>query len=132
MGDVFLVLGNIARGVSADEVMLNAVEARWNAMEQPLFVLGCASHPFQARLLRRLIGNLAPTSTFSAAKIALMAHLYFEKLIEPDRHKSIVSEIFQWLIMDDEEAGNLPTFENDLLFGNFTLFSIRNGAFWQD
>ena len=69
------------------------------------------------------------SSCSSPSKFVKIAHLYYEKIIGPDNRKLIVAEVFQWLLMDDDDVQNLPRFKERLIFWKFQVDQYPKWSF---
>jgi len=107
LGDVFMVLGRLYRGLVIDNALADVLEARWLVLEQPLYFLGAAADVRQSCILRQLLKSQINGGPFSVPALAEMAALYYKKHIGPDAGK-ISEEFSNWMWLEDAEVANMP------------------------
>ena len=119
LGDVFMMLGGLYRGLVVDSALTDALEGRWLALEQPLYVLGAASDVQQSLILRKLLADQSNGDVFSIPALADAAHVYYKKHIGPDPEGQVIEEFSNWMWLSDEEVVMMPHKADSALFWKY-------------
>lgn len=124
LGAVFLMFDSRFRGLVVDDAMIGVLEERWLVLEQPIYVLGASMGVQLSIVLPRIIAQLPAYQAFFISNLDMMAHVYYEKFIDPDLRKDVLMQFFKWMQVNQEDiAEMLFSVDQDIMLWLFQAYS---------